>query len=37
MRLLVNHMQDKIYLNIIRYKRELRYKREFRFECELQV
>ena len=25
MRLLVNHMQGKIYLNIIRYKRELRY------------
>ena len=31
MRLLVNHMQGKIYLNIIRYKRELR------FEYELQV
>ena len=31
MRLLVNHMQGKIYLNIIRYKRELR------FECEPQV
>ena len=31
MRLLVSHMQGKIYLNIIRYKRELR------FECELQV
>ena len=26
MRLLVNHMQGKIYFNIIRYKRELRYK-----------
>ena len=37
MRLLVNHMQGKIYLNIIRYKRELRYKRKIRFECELQV
>ena len=31
MRLLVNHMQGKIYINIIRYKRELR------FECKLQV
>ena len=31
MRLPVDHMQGKIYLNIIRYKRELR------FECELQV
>ena len=31
MRLLVNHMQGKIYLNIIRDKRELRYKRELRF------
>ena len=31
MRLLVNHMQGKIYLNTIRYKREIR------FECELQV
>ena len=30
MGLLVNHMQGKIYLNIIRHKRELR------FECELQ-
>ena len=37
MRLLVNHMQGKIYLNIIRYKRELRYKHELRFEYELQV
>ena len=37
MRLLVNHMQGKIYSNIIRQKRELRYKRELRFECELQV
>ena len=37
MRLLVNHMQGKIHLNIIRYKREHRYKRELRFECELQV
>ena len=37
MRLLVNHMQGKICLNIIRYKRELRYKRDLRFECELQV
>ena len=37
MRLLVNHIQGKIYLNIIRYKRELCYKRELRFECELQV
>ena len=37
MRLLVNHFQGKIYLNIIRYKRELRYKREVRFDCELQV
>ena len=37
MRLLVNHMQGKIYLNIIRCKREPRYKRELRFECELQV
>ena len=37
MRLLVNHMQGKIYLNTIRYKRELRYKRKLRFECELQV
>ena len=37
MRVLVNHMQGKIYLNIIRYKRELRYKHELRFECELQV
>ena len=25
MRLLVNHMQGKIYINIIRYKRELRF------------
>ena len=31
MRLLVNHIQGEIYLNIIRYKRELR------LECELQV
>ena len=31
MRLPVNHMQGKIYLNIIRYKLELR------FECGLQV
>ena len=31
MRFLVNHMQGKIYLNVIRYKRELR------FEFELQV
>ena len=31
MRLLVNHMQGKIYVNIIRYKRELS------FECELRV
>ena len=31
MRLLVNHMQGKIYTNKIRYKRELRFK------CELQV
>ena len=31
MRLPVNHMQGKIYINIICYKRELR------FECELQV
>ena len=31
MRLLVNHMPGKIYLNIIRCKREPR------FECELQV
>ena len=30
MGLLVKHMQGKIYLNIIRQKRELR------FECELQ-
>ena len=37
MRLLVNHMQGKIYLNIIRYKRELRFERKLRFECELQV
>ena len=37
MRLIVNHMQGKIYLNIIRNKGELRYKRELRFECELQV
>ena len=32
MRLPVNHMQGKIYLNIL-----IRYKRELRFECELQV
>ena len=31
MRLLANHMQGKIYLNTIRYKRKLR------FEFELQV
>ena len=31
MRLLVNHMQGKVYVNMIRYKRE------FHFECELQV
>ena len=31
MRLVVIHMQGKIYLNTIRHKRELR------FECELQV
>ena len=31
MRLLVNHMQGKSYLNIIRYKRDLP------FECEHQV
>ena len=31
MRSLVNHMQGKIYINIIRYKCELR------FECENQV
>ena len=31
MRLLGNHMPDKIYINIIRYKRELR------FQIELQV
>ena len=37
MRLLINHMQGKICLNIIRYKRELRYKCELRFKCELQV
>ena len=37
MRLLVNLMQGKIYLNIIRCKRELRYNRKLRFECELQV
>ena len=37
MRVLVNHMQGEIYLNIIRYKRELRHKHELRFECELQV
>ena len=30
MRLLVNHMQGEIYINKIRYKRELR------FECELK-
>ena len=28
MRLLVNHRQGKIYLNIIRYKRELRFEYE---------
>ena len=31
MRLLANHMQGKIYINVIRYKRELR------FESVLQV
>ena len=31
MRYLVNHMQGKIAINIIRYKRKVR------FECELQV
>ena len=31
MRLLVNHMQGQIYMNIIRYKHE------FRLECELQI
>ena len=31
MRLLVNHMQGKIFINKIRYKRERRIK------CELQV
>ena len=37
MRLLVNHMQGTIYLNITRYKRELRYKRKLRFECEFRT
>ena len=32
MRLLVNHMQGKIYINIIRYERELR---SVRSECEV--